>query len=119
MTESSVKVDSNEVDELKKEKFARGILDLLTPIVQEMDSRIVAVKTSQRELNKEIERLLAELQLFNEATEAPPIQPSLQKLINARKKLATTNQTLKIIYDRVERIYNQLIKGTSSNITDK
>ncbi|CAG8544249.1 13236_t:CDS:2 [Ambispora leptoticha] len=117
MTESSPKVDFNdEVNELKKEKFARGILDLLTPIVQEMDSRIVAVKSSQTELNKEIERLLAELQLFNEAAEVPPIQSSLQKLINARKRLAATNQTLKIVYDRVERIYNQLNKGTGSNI---
>lgn len=42
-----------------KEKFAKGLSILLKPVIEEMDNRIVAVKTSQLELNKEIERLLA------------------------------------------------------------
>jgi hypothetical protein len=46
---------------LDKEKFSKGLMTLLTPVIEEMDSRIVAVKASQTELNKEIERLLAGL----------------------------------------------------------
>ena len=44
---------------LDKEKFSKGLMTLLSPVIEEMDSRIVAVKVSQTELNKEIERLLA------------------------------------------------------------
>ncbi|CAG8434086.1 5287_t:CDS:2 [Diversispora eburnea] len=100
---------------LDKEKFVKGLSILLKPVIEEMDNRIVAVKTSQLELNKEIERLLAELQLFVEATEAPPIQPSIQKLAVARRKLANTNQTLKIVHDRVDRMYAQLSKENAIN----
>ncbi|RHZ56065.1 hypothetical protein Glove_406g37 [Diversispora epigaea] len=100
---------------LDKEKFVKGLSILLKPVIEEMDDRIVAVKTSQLELNKEIERLLAELQIFVEATEAPPIQPSIQKLAVARRKLANTNQTLKIVHDRVDRMYAQLSKENAIN----
>ncbi|GES81350.1 SNARE-associated protein Snapin-like [Rhizophagus clarus] len=105
-------IPDNEI-KLDKEKFSKGIMTLLSPVIEEMDSRIVAVKASQKELSKEIERLLAELQLFVEAAEPPPIQPSIQKLITARKKLTTTNQTLKTVHDRVERIHSQLSKETT------
>ncbi|CAG8537568.1 10002_t:CDS:2 [Cetraspora pellucida] len=94
-----------------KDKFSKGLMALLTPVIEEMDSRIVAVKSSQLELHKEIERLLAELQLFVDATEQPSIQPSIQKLISATKKLVTTNVTLKTVHDRVEKMYAQLSKG--------
>ncbi|CAG8476410.1 4106_t:CDS:2 [Funneliformis caledonium] len=104
-------INSSDKDvSLDKEKFSKGLMTLLTPVIEEMDSRIVAVKASQTELNKEIERLYAELQLFVEATESPPIQPSIQKLITARKKLTTTNQTLKTVHDRIERMHAQLGK---------
>ena len=41
------------------EKLVEGIMTLLTPIVHEMDTSIVSVKSSQEALSKEIERLLA------------------------------------------------------------
>ena len=41
------------------EKLVEGIMTLLTPIVQEMDTSIVSVRSSQEALSKEIERLLA------------------------------------------------------------
>ncbi|CAG8560965.1 11398_t:CDS:2 [Scutellospora calospora] len=94
-----------------KDKFSKGLMTLLTPIIEEMDSRVVAVKSSQLELNKEIERLLAELQLFVDTTEQPTIQPSIQKLISATKRLATTNVTLKTVHDRIDKMYTQINKG--------
>ncbi|CAG8468955.1 36361_t:CDS:2 [Racocetra persica] len=107
--EPSEKLDDMSLTD--KDKFSKGLMALLTPVIEEMDSRIVAVKSSQLELNKEIERLLAELQLFVDATEQPSIQPSIQKLISATKKLATTNVTLKTVHYRVEKMYAQLGKG--------
>ncbi|CAG8484824.1 3488_t:CDS:2, partial [Racocetra fulgida] len=109
--EPSEKLDDMSLTD--KDKFSKGLMALLTPVIEEMDSRIVAVKSSQLELNKEIERLLAGilLQLFVDATEQPSIQPSIQKLISATKKLATTNVTLKTVHDRVEKMYAQLGKG--------
>ncbi|CAG8578278.1 10666_t:CDS:2 [Paraglomus occultum] len=106
------RTDSNltESGDSTDEKLVEGIMALLSPIVQEMDTSIVSVKSSQEALSKEIERLLAELQLFAEASEPSPIQPSVQKLMNARKRLTATNQTLKTVSDRIKKIYTQLNK---------
>ncbi|CAB4408659.1 unnamed protein product [Rhizophagus irregularis] len=109
-------IPDNDV-KLDKENFSKGLMTLLSPVIEEMDSRIVAVKASQKELSKEIERLLAELQLFVEAAEPPPIQSSIQKLISARKKLTTTNQTLKTVHDRIERMHAQLSKENTKRHT--
>lgn len=51
-------IPDNDV-KLDKENFSKGLMTLLSPVIEEMDSRIVAVKASQKELSKEIERLLA------------------------------------------------------------
>ncbi|RUP18179.1 hypothetical protein BC936DRAFT_139388 [Jimgerdemannia flammicorona] len=78
-----------------------------------MDTRVVAVKQSQVELNKEIERLLAELQLFLNNTEPPSLQPAIIKLANARRRLTNANNILKNVHERVERLYAQLGKKPS------
>lgn len=39
--------------------MTEGLMSLLSPIVQEMDLRVLAVRTSQKELSKEMERLIA------------------------------------------------------------
>ncbi|CAJ0766341.1 13522_t:CDS:2 [Entrophospora sp. SA101] len=88
-------------------------MNLFKPLIEEMDSRVVAVKSSQIELNKEIERLTAELQLFVEATKPPQIQTSIQKLIDARKRLLITNQTLKLVHHRIIKMHTQLSKEKS------
>ncbi|CAJ0841042.1 5156_t:CDS:10, partial [Entrophospora sp. SA101] len=84
------------------------LMDLFKPLIEEMDSRVVAVKSSQIELNKEIEQLTAELQLFIEATKPPQIQTSIQKLIDARKRLLITNQTLKLVHHCIIKMHTQL-----------
>lgn len=43
----------------ERAKFTDGLVELLAPIVKEIDTRVVAVKQSQVDLNKEIERLSA------------------------------------------------------------
>ncbi|KAI1311880.1 hypothetical protein EDD11_003318 [Mortierella claussenii] len=91
------------------EKLADGIMSLLGPIVQEMDFNIVSVRKSQTELEKEIERLMAELQLFMASSAAPPeVEPAVQKLVKARRQIMTANLTLKTVQDRVDRMHQQI-----------
>ncbi|KAF9438677.1 hypothetical protein BGZ76_006050 [Entomortierella beljakovae] len=92
-------------------KLADGIMSLLGPIVQEMDFNIVSVRKSQTELEKEIERLMAELQLFLTSSSAPPdVEPAVQKLLKARRQIMTANSTLKTVQDRVDRMHHQIAK---------
>ncbi|KAG0213777.1 hypothetical protein B0O80DRAFT_493583 [Mortierella sp. GBAus27b] len=92
-------------------KVADGIMSLLGPIVQEMDFNIVSVRKSQTELEKEIERLMAELQLFMASAAAPPeVEPAVQKLLKARRKIMAANTTLKAVQERVDRMSLQVEK---------
>ncbi|KAF9914307.1 hypothetical protein BX616_008562 [Lobosporangium transversale] len=93
------------------DKLSDGIMSLLGPIVQEMDFNIVAVRKSQTELEKEVERLMAELQLFMASSAAPPeVEPAVQKLVKARRQIMTANSTLKSVQDRVDRMHLQIEK---------
>ncbi|KAG9325381.1 hypothetical protein KVV02_002617, partial [Mortierella alpina] len=90
-------------------RLADGIMSLLGPIVQEMDFNIVSVRKSQTELEKEIERLMAELQLFMASSAAPPeVEPAVQKLVKARRQIMTANSTLKAVQERVDRMHQQI-----------
>ncbi|KAF9113301.1 hypothetical protein BGX27_001837 [Mortierella sp. AM989] len=92
-------------------KLADGIMSLLGPIVQEMDFNIVSVRKSQSELEKEIERLMAELQLFMASSAAPPdVEPAVQKLLKARRQIMTANSTLKTVQERVDKMHLQIAK---------
>ncbi|KAK3828226.1 MAG: hypothetical protein J3Q66DRAFT_394529 [Benniella sp.] len=93
-------------------KLADGIMSLLGPIVQEMDFNIVSVRKSQTDLAKEIERLMAELQLFMASAAAPPeVEPAVQKLLKARRQIMTANTTLKAVQERVDRMSLQIEKS--------
>ncbi|KAF8944287.1 hypothetical protein BGZ47_004428 [Haplosporangium gracile] len=92
-------------------RLADGIMSLLGPIVQEMDFNIVSVRKSQTELEKEIERLMAELQLFLASSASPPeVEPAVQKLIKARRQIMAANSTLKTVQERVDRMHHQIEK---------
>ncbi|KAG0062626.1 hypothetical protein BGZ89_010524 [Linnemannia elongata] len=92
-------------------RLADGIMSLLGPVVQEMDFNIVSVRKSQSELEKEIERLMAELQLFLASSASPPeVEPAVQKLIKARRQIMAANSTLKTVQERVDRMHHQIEK---------
>ncbi|KAI8138050.1 hypothetical protein BJV82DRAFT_673990 [Fennellomyces sp. T-0311] len=86
----------------------QGITLLLAPVVADMDKAIAATQQSQEELGKEIERLVAELELFTDIAEPPRLQPALAKLTESRKRLATANKLMQQTQARVQRIEAQL-----------
>ncbi|KAF9172649.1 hypothetical protein BGX20_005178 [Mortierella sp. AD010] len=127
---SSQMTTTQELQQKDSAKLADGIMSLLGPIVQEMDFNIVSVRKSQSELEKEIERLMAELlvdgsltflftfdasavelQLFMASSAAPPeVEPAVQKLLKARRQIMTANSTLKTVQDRVDRMHLQIAR---------
>ncbi|KAG2184782.1 hypothetical protein INT43_000695 [Umbelopsis isabellina] len=91
-----------------KSHIVDGLISVIQPVIYETDLRIVAVRQSQNELNKEIERLTAELQLFSDITDPPALQASHAKLMTARKQLAHSNQLLQSVHTRISKMQDQL-----------
>ncbi|KAL7315166.1 hypothetical protein PS15m_006652 [Mucor circinelloides] len=85
-----------------------GFHAVLKPAVLEIDQAILSVQKSQANLGKEIERLVAELELFTDIAEPPKLQPCLEKLLDAKNRLSLTNKLLARTNERVERIQNEL-----------
>ncbi|KAG0258244.1 hypothetical protein DFQ27_004753 [Actinomortierella ambigua] len=86
-----------------------GIMSVIGPVIQEMDFNIVSVRKSQVELEKEIERLTAELQLFMDSAATPPeVEPAIRKLTMARKQIIAASTTLRTVQDRVDRMCVQV-----------
>ncbi|KAI8644479.1 hypothetical protein BD408DRAFT_441680 [Parasitella parasitica] len=86
----------------------QGFNAVLGPAVLEIDQAISSVQKSQENLGKEIERLVAELELFTDIAEPPKLQPSLEKLVDAKNRLTSTNRLLARTNERVERLQNEL-----------
>ncbi|ORX45328.1 hypothetical protein DM01DRAFT_1340138 [Hesseltinella vesiculosa] len=90
------------------ETLANDISNLLGPIVIEMDKNIVATQQSQQELSQEIERLIAELEVFSDIAEPPRLQPALDKLTEAKKKMANAIKLLQQTTRRMDAIQSSL-----------
>ncbi|KAI8060778.1 hypothetical protein BC940DRAFT_311307 [Gongronella butleri] len=96
--------------------LSNDIQHLLGPIVMDMDKNIVATQQSQAELSQEIERLIAELEVFADVAEPPRLQPALDKLLDAKKKLTNATKLLQSTSQRMHRIESSL---TPSHVADE
>ncbi|KAI8087251.1 hypothetical protein BDF21DRAFT_460901 [Thamnidium elegans] len=88
--------------------LTQGFNTILGPAVLEIDQAIIQVQKSQDDLGKEIERLVAELELFTDIAEPPTLLPCLEKLVDAKKRLSVTNKLLAQTNERVKIIQNEI-----------
>ncbi|KAI9341481.1 hypothetical protein BDR26DRAFT_860497 [Obelidium mucronatum] len=92
-------------------EIASDLAATLTHIVYELDIKVVAVQSSQAELIKEMDHLASELHSLLAASDPPPIDPVLQRLLVCRKRLLAVNASLKSSQDRLRRISSLLLKN--------
>jgi len=84
--------------------FARGMLDTLKPIVEETDARVQAVFTAQATLQREIQRLSKELDVFAEQSQTPSLMPYVNKLAQAKHRMDNIHRILQATRDRLHRL---------------
>lgn len=84
----------------------QGISELLVPLVHDLDVSVLAVRESQIDLFKEIDRLSSELQKFVEVSKMPALEPYVQKLNNSRRRVQAVNHNLRAIQERLDRLYS-------------
>ncbi|ORZ14580.1 hypothetical protein BCR42DRAFT_417226 [Absidia repens] len=94
----------------RQDHFSQDIKSILGPIVIDIDKNMVATQQSQQDLSQEIERLVAELEVFTDIAEPPKLQSALDKLVDARKKLTLSTKLLHQTHSRLERLEDMLDK---------
>eukprot|EP01100_Stratorugosa_tubuloviscum_P000496 TRINITY_DN1112_c1_g1_i1.p1 TRINITY_DN1112_c1_g1~~TRINITY_DN1112_c1_g1_i1.p1 ORF type:complete len:134 (-),score=71.47 TRINITY_DN1112_c1_g1_i1:69-425(-) len=94
----------NKFENIATQKFADGLLQFLTPIVQACDDQLLQLYVSQNTLASQICLLQIELEKFANLAQSPNFQAYCSKLVIARQKLANLNQTLIAIMQRLDRL---------------
>ncbi|KAJ1081007.1 hypothetical protein NDU88_001194 [Pleurodeles waltl] len=97
-----------------REVFAEGLLELLQPAVQQLDSHVHAVRESQVDLREHIDNLATELCRINEDQKvALDLDPYVKKLLNARRRVVLVNNILQNAQERLRRLNHSVGKETA------
>lgn len=90
--------------------MSEGFDKVVSSLMMTMDNAFQNTRKSQDELGKEIERLIAEVELFSDIAEPPKLQSSLDRLLECKRRLNMTNKMMQQTEDRVCRIQSELNK---------
>jgi cytoskeletal protein RodZ len=94
--------------------FAKGLINLLTPVVLEIDTRLQAVFHSQRQLSAQLDLLAAELDKFGTVARTPALSPYVEKLVRVKVRMVAINNNLANIQARLTRMQKENASPTSS-----
>jgi len=88
------------------EMLAKGLYQVLEPVVVECDVRIQAVFKSQNELSNQIDTLTKELEHFSSISSSPgtALSGPVQTLVKAKQRLTSICATLSTIKERLDRM---------------
>lgn len=97
-----------------RDVFAEGLLELLKPAVQQLDSHVHAVRESQVDLREHIDSLASELCKINEDQKvALDLDPYVKKLLNARRRVVLVNNILQNAQERLRRLNHNVAKESA------
>ncbi|XP_053560223.1 SNARE-associated protein Snapin [Bombina bombina] len=97
-----------------RDVFAEGLLELLKPAVQQLDSHVHAVRESQVDLREHIDSLALELCKINEDQKvALDLDPYVKKLLNARRRVVLVNNILQNAQERLRRLNHSVAKESA------
>jgi len=121
---------NGQVDQRDKEALAQGLFHLFKPAVDNIDTRVKAVRQSQVELRAHIDNLAEDLRRISDCRVVPiDLEPYVKKLLNTRRRIVAVASTLQTVQERVNKVNyyvnrekskkNQMIKASTSKALDK
>ncbi|KAG8430712.1 hypothetical protein GDO86_020094 [Hymenochirus boettgeri] len=97
-----------------RDVFAEGLLELLKPAVQQLDSHVHAVRESQGGLCGQHIDSRSELCKINEDQKvALDLDPYVKKLLNARRRVVLVNNILQNAQERLRRLNHSVAKESA------
>ncbi|XP_052093933.1 SNARE-associated protein Snapin-like [Mytilus californianus] len=97
-----------------RDAIADGLVDLLKPSVEEVDSRVKTVRESQIELRQQIDLVAEDLKKIAELQGIPiDLEPYVKKLNNSRRRVMLVNNILQNSQDRLNKLYSNVSKETA------
>lgn len=108
------KEEEKPLDCSTRDAIADGLVDLLKPSVEEIDSRVKTVRESQIELRQQIDLVAEDLKKIAELQGIPiDLEPYVKKLNNSRRRVMLVNNILQNSQDRLNKLYSNVSKETA------
>jgi len=99
--------------ETERTVFSNGLMNLLTPVVSELDDRVKATRQSQILLRQQIDGLAEDLRALSDGYHTPyDLEPYMRKIQDSRKRVAVVSSILQNAQDRLTKLQRNIAKET-------
>lgn len=114
-SENSEEAFSNKtVDNSIRDALADGLINLLRPVVEEIDERVKGVRQSQVDLRQHIDNLAEDLKSISDTQPVNiELDSYVKKLNNARRRVMLVNSILQNAQDRLNKLHHNVSKETA------
>jgi len=110
--------DNQEAITAPRDAIGRGLVQLLSPAVTEVDARVSHVRESQVELRKQIDSLCEDLKKIAESDPVPmDLEPYVKRLNGARRRVVLVNSILQNVQDRLNKLHSNISKESARRKT--
>lgn len=94
-----------------RDALVDGIMGMLKPCLDQLDDRVRQTRTSQSELQQQLEGLQQQLTSVQQKTQCPlHLDQYIKKLQNAKRRVVVVNNILQTTQDRLNKLNNQVVK---------
>ena len=100
-----------ETAEKEKDPLVEGLVNILRPAINEIDTNVSNTRESQLLLRQQIDKLTNELQKLA-TLQKPPVEldPYIKKLLNCRRKVTIVNSILQSTQERLNKLQQNVTR---------
>ncbi|XP_040570823.1 SNAPIN protein homolog [Lepeophtheirus salmonis] len=117
-TATSLGEDKSNHFEPTRDTLSEGILSLLRPTLESIDTSVADTRQAQTELKTQIEKLTADLEEIAKKQDCPvKLETYVDKLHNSKRKVLVVSNILQGAQERLNRIHQLSMKETAKRRT--
>jgi len=118
-TATSLEDQSDEFeDNPTRDTLTDGLLNLLKPSIDTLDSQVDRTRQAQSELKDQIDTLSAELKKISEQQACPiDLETYITKLNNSKKRVVVVQNILGSAQDRLNKVHQNCLRETARRRT--
>ncbi|XP_018021340.1 SNARE-associated protein Snapin-like [Hyalella azteca] len=113
-TATSIGEQTDDLVPPTRDVLVDGIMGMLKPCLDQLDDRVRQTRTSQSDLQLQLEGLQQQLTAVQHQTQCPlQLDLYIKKLQNAKRRVVVVNNILQTTQERLNKLHVQVTKETS------
>eukprot|EP01104_Vermistella_antarctica_P000519 TRINITY_DN10679_c0_g1_i1.p1 TRINITY_DN10679_c0_g1~~TRINITY_DN10679_c0_g1_i1.p1 ORF type:complete len:147 (+),score=19.89 TRINITY_DN10679_c0_g1_i1:97-537(+) len=100
----------------KEHSLNRGLVELLLPVLNELDTQVQEVYRSQETFALQIKALTDELERYSKIAQSPSVSPYVEKLNRTQGRIDHINAMLQVITSRLDRMESRHLPSAANDL---